>query len=515
MGRTRGGCYSSSRSLRLLRMSRSGPKKPNYSGPSPDSQFSKSAFAEAERRIADAQSNSWSSLTLSIPGLVRLPSLPAGLKVRTIVLSGASITDISPLKKCSSLRTIDLSHSRVTDISPLTYFPDLTSLNLRGTPVTSLQSLSGLTKLQSLDISNTKVRDLQPLALLTGLIGGLSQRDGGLTFANCPLTNRALENLSLLKNPDRTVQTINYLRGQIGWPEIPKDMDVGTLLAAIHDDPLGAKAVIQGEHLALAPSGDDTDLSATKDPVTRQLHQELIRRTKPLVEVSHRIQNQTGWADLTVTVAAFGSLVESPLTDISARIAELWSVSAALGGFYYQDDAATNRTVSFVTPLEPDQRRVLNDVITIAGVFVRRFPTARALDDELRQFTADSGSINAARAFIGLTQRKNALLPEHATLVQGALASPSGGHQASKAQGRGIATTYNISLQMLRIAGIIVGVFGAAYSGEIGLEVAQGDVLGKKIVKAIVDGEAEFLEFLKDAPSDLQSALQEILKLLK
>jgi hypothetical protein len=458
-------------------------------------------------------------------------------------IGGTQVTNLSPLGGLKNLKALYFWEDNVSDISVLSELSSLEYLNFHGTQAESLTAISGLTylqhlivrnsplhsiepisslsNLQTLDIKSTKVSELDALAELTSLIEGANAapEGSGLDFANCPLSDRKLLKYSELKNPRRTIATINYLRERGGLkPYNPQSSnEAGKILSAAHENPLGAKTVTRGEFIALASSGEPTDSAVAGDPTARQLHEQLKQRTGPLKELAHRIQNQIGWANFSATSTAFDSLASKSIEELAEQIGEFWSLSASLGGFAVQDDEARRNQNSFISPLEPDQRRILDDALTIAAVFVRRFPTARQLDNDLRDFRAESETTTAARKVVEASLRSQALLPEHGVILQGMLATPnSDAVLNNKAQGRAEATTYNIVLKALRIC-----VFGAAggiaagYGAQIGTDVAQRDALGKKVADFVVNGEQSLLDFLRHAPADLQSALREILKKLK
>lgn len=181
-----------------------------------------------------------------------------------------------------------------------------------------------------------------------------------------------------------------------------------------------------------------------------------------------------------------------------------------------QDEDARNDFGSFVSPLEPDQRRILNDAITTAAVFVRQFPTARTLDQELREFKANAGADIAAKQVIDASFRSDALLPEHVSILRGELATPPNDRSLNnKARGRAIATTYNVVMKALKIGAACAGLIGIGYTAEIGTEVAKQDALGKKVATFIVDGERVMEQFLSEASADVKTVLREIAKRLK
>jgi len=83
--------------------------------------------------------------------LYRFPALTL------LSVSGASVTDLSPLARVNSLRSLDCSHTTVGDLSPLADLKSLHSLNCWGIQVGDLSPLAGLNSLQWLNCSETLV----------------------------------------------------------------------------------------------------------------------------------------------------------------------------------------------------------------------------------------------------------------------------------------------------------------------------------------------------------------------
>ena len=91
------------------------------------------------------------------------------LKLWTLDLGGARITDISPLSNYTNLKLLDLAGTPVSDLSPIKNLASLRSLDLTETLVSDLSPLSKLSELQSLVLILTKISDITPITGLTYL----------------------------------------------------------------------------------------------------------------------------------------------------------------------------------------------------------------------------------------------------------------------------------------------------------------------------------------------------------
>lgn len=163
-------------------------------------------------------------------------SVVAGMPLKTLILEGTSVADLSPLTGMS-LEVLHLQDTPVTDLSVIQGMP-LRQLNLKGvavndvtqftemplstlwlleTDVSDISALRG-TSLESLDLQDTTVSDITALSHMTTLkrlnIGGTKVTDIR------PVTGLRLERIFL--SPDTVTQGMDELRA------IPSLAKIGT-----------------------------------------------------------------------------------------------------------------------------------------------------------------------------------------------------------------------------------------------------------------------------------------------
>jgi hypothetical protein len=174
------------------------------------------AYAEAERRVAAARETGVNILNLSIDGLTKIPPLAGFTTLHMLDFSATRVSNLAPLAGLTALLSLYLQHTQVSDLTPLSGLTALQYLNLDSTEVSDLAPLAGLTALQSLSLDGTHVSDLAPLVGLTALLDGAKREPSlmGLWFANCPLADKTILRFAKLGNPERTINTISYLREQ-------------------------------------------------------------------------------------------------------------------------------------------------------------------------------------------------------------------------------------------------------------------------------------------------------------
>lgn len=182
------------------------------------------AYAEAERRVAEVRRTGAVRLNLNsdagndeaLPALAHLPSLHDLPSVTWIDLNNTQVTDIKPIAQCQNLQTLRLSNTQVTNIAPLTQCRNLQTLNLANTQVTDITPIGQCRSLQSLYLDKTRVTDIMPIHELAELAEAASEHSfRGLEYADTPVAERPVfRDLVALDNPNRTIQTLQYLNGE-------------------------------------------------------------------------------------------------------------------------------------------------------------------------------------------------------------------------------------------------------------------------------------------------------------
>jgi len=93
----------------------------------------------------------------------------SGLK--TLTIDSCAFTDFSPLSALTGLQTLTVRNTAIddSDLSFLTGMKELRSLTLSGCSVSTVADMAGMTSLQELDLSNNTVRNLSALSGMTSL----------------------------------------------------------------------------------------------------------------------------------------------------------------------------------------------------------------------------------------------------------------------------------------------------------------------------------------------------------
>ncbi len=171
------------------------------------------------------------SLWLTGTQVADLAPLAGLTALQRLDLDRTQAADLAPLAGLTALQSLSLDRTQAADLAPLAGLTALQRLWLTGTPVADLAPLAGLTALQSLWLTGTQVADLAPLAGMTAMIdvvhaawsdekNSALRSQIGLTFKNSKVAEREpFKRFAALKDPHRTIETINYLRREQGMRE--------------------------------------------------------------------------------------------------------------------------------------------------------------------------------------------------------------------------------------------------------------------------------------------------------
>ncbi len=142
-------------------------------------------------------------------------------------LNGSRISELDALKSLIRLQYLDLADTQVDDLTALDDLFELDWLNVSNTQVDNLTPLQNLSNLRFLNLSRTPVPNLAPIKSATNLRYATSQNltitsssgviiEDGLHFENTPVSgsDHAFRALVKLTNPERTIQTLQYLNGE-------------------------------------------------------------------------------------------------------------------------------------------------------------------------------------------------------------------------------------------------------------------------------------------------------------
>ena len=134
----------------------------------------------------------------------------------------------------------------------------------------------------------------------------------------------------------------------------------------------------------LDPSGNDQDTLAAADRVTAQLHALNRAKAAGFAAKIARLANSLGqeWDGFIPAAKDLAEVLERSTYELPDHVAPVWEASVRLASFLEMDKRLLASLPKDQEPLPDDILRAFDDLIGSVAPWVRRFPTARALDDD-------------------------------------------------------------------------------------------------------------------------------------
>ena len=158
------------------------------------------------------------ALDLSKNAIGNLSPLSGMTAMEDLDLSGNAVTDLSVLSGMPQLKSLDCSHNAVSSMAPLASCKNLTRLDLAGNRITSITALDDMAELRELDLSGNAITSVSPLTRCVGL--------EKLDLAKNQLTDLSpLSGLSALRELDFSENAVTVL------PDFPEGSQLAVLRA--------------------------------------------------------------------------------------------------------------------------------------------------------------------------------------------------------------------------------------------------------------------------------------------
>lgn len=293
------------------------------------------------------------------------------------------------------------------------------------------------------------------------------------------------------------------------WPpeHIVKDKEFETIarkVASISQQKLGANFAQLDDVLTIHQDVDLEDEHASRDRITEQLHIESLRKLKSFGDSARKLDNQSGWSGIDNLNRRFVDLLDRSTSDIPDVIGLIYGAAIELGSFLELDNRIRRGEASYAVGLEPDVRRPLEDAVRTIAPWLRRFPTARELDDETGQFLSQVSQIDTAERAIGAARSAEVIRPNDAAVLQGLIdAARRGSGVGAKAASRGVLSARNLAVAAASIP-------ATEFLRE--RTTAENSTIVRRADRFLVDAEGAILELVQDLPDDLRLALESLIK---
>lgn len=104
-----------------------------------------------------------------VKGIFSLEPLSVFTSLKHLIITGATVTGLEPIRNLSRLETLKASNSKIASLAPLQYSSSLRNLDISSTFVTDLSPIANFSQLEILDISGIQTDNLSALSNLVNI----------------------------------------------------------------------------------------------------------------------------------------------------------------------------------------------------------------------------------------------------------------------------------------------------------------------------------------------------------
>ena len=273
-------------------------------------------------------------------------------------------------------------------------------------------------------------------------------------------------------------------------PENLQQLEFGTQF-----EPSGGQFVIRA-------MGEQSDFDVAQRPDIQRTHGKLKRKAADFSDMAIRLSNQYGWANIGGAAQRFESSLRGSTLDVAKDIRNVWEEIVELGSFLEQDDDVRKNTNGGIEPLDPNYRRTLADLLQAGAPWLREFPTAQELDDNIRKHKASDKEFDTAKDIITSSGTVNIISQQDVeTLLAFAESAKRGSVQSEKAKASTALSGKNITIAV-----------AALYFAQVVAGAGPNSILVQKGVELYLQSEKAIVQMFQNGPADIRAVIQALLK---
>jgi hypothetical protein len=280
----------------------------------------------------------------------------------------------------------------------------------------------------------------------------------------------------------------------------------------VDQTPHGAK-ISRGRHGALDLTSPTTpaDQATTTVPFFEHRLSEIRRNAQALDTLATPLAEEPGWHGLAHAARLTRNLLNEPAQEIARQVAQLWILSTCLAAHIERSEDARSGHATLSAPLDANLLQALREFVFVAGPWVRRFPSGRALDDLAREQEYPPEHVEPTIEFFRRVREAGLVRDDDARAIWIALdAARSLSVPAAKARSWAIATVANVAVAMVKELASL-----PEAGGDEAKEDHDAPDMAERIERVIQDSEGELPSLLEPRSDDGGAAVHEALAMLK
>ena len=303
--------------------------------------------------------------------------------------------------------------------------------------------------------------------------------------------------------------------GNDWWDQSPNivNKDIIGWAAAEHVKHIGQSSIgntwKESEHnLFLSQHGDKSDDEIAENKITVQLHDGIKRRIGEFALIAQEIEEIYGWDRFADKFRRFANSLNCTTAFVPENIGHIYDCSLEIASYLDFDDDLRREPWGNASALDASRRRELENLIVATGPWLRRFPTARGIDDDAGSYFENLPDRLLATQLVAEAGKQQLISDEDRQLLKDLLSIlETRGHLSDKSVKRGIFTVKNLIVAAASIA--------TFYSGSIASDFAEKSVVVQKAGDFLAKNEAAVLEYLKGNQPDIRHSVEVVIERAK
>jgi hypothetical protein len=264
--------------------------------------------------------------------------------------------------------------------------------------------------------------------------------------------------------------------------------------------------------LSFASPTTPADQTTTTVPFFEHRLGEIRRNAEALDTLATPMADEPGWHGLAHAARLTRNILNQPTDEIAREVAQLWILSTCLAAHIERNEDARSGHLTMSAALDPSLLQALREFVFVAGPWVRRFPSGRALDDLAREQEYPPEQVEAAIEFFRRVREAGLVHDDDARAVWIALdAARSVSVPAAKARTWAIGTVANIAVAMVKELATVPD----SDQDKGGVDVNASADLAERVERVIRESEGELPILLAPRSHDRGAALDEAFAMLK
>jgi hypothetical protein len=254
------------------------------------------------------------------------------------------------------------------------------------------------------------------------------------------------------------------------------------------------------------------DQATTTVPFFEHRLSEIRRNAEALDSLATHMAEQPGWHGLAHAARLTRNLLNQPAGEVAREAAQLWILSTCLAAHIERNEDARSGHATLSAPLDPNLLQALREFVFVAGPWVRRFPSGRALDDLARELEYPPEHVEPAIEFFRRVREAGLVRDDDARAIWiGLEAGRSLSVPAAKARSWTITTIANIAVALVKELATVPD----GDRDETGENVNAPADTAERIERVIRESEGELPILLASRSDDGGAALREAFGMLK